>query len=94
MHVRTVSWQSVAKLWTLNRNIQFIYPDVPQNGQLNDAQKETLEYIKAHEGLSATSIADGLGKPYRTIIKHIAKLQSLGLIVRVGSKKTGGYKYV
>lgn len=36
-------------------------------GQLNDIQKETLEFIKTHEGYNTTRIANGLGKPFRTI---------------------------
>ena len=61
------------------------------NGQLNDSQKETLEFIKAHEGYNTTKIADGLGKPFRTIVKHINVLLELNMIERRGSKKTGGY---
>ncbi|MBR1514965.1 MAG: hypothetical protein IJ622_11855 [Bacteroidales bacterium] len=61
------------------------------NGQLNDSQKETLEFIEAHEGFNTTKIADALGKPFRTIDKHIKVLLELMLIERRGSKKTGGY---
>ena len=61
------------------------------SGQLNDSQKETFEFIKAHEGYNTTKIADGLGKPFRTIVKHINVLLELNMIERRGSKKTGGY---
>ena len=61
------------------------------HGQLNDSQKETFEFIKAHEGYNTTKIADGLGKPFRTIVKHINVLLELNMIERRGSKKTGGY---
>ena len=61
------------------------------NGQLNDSQKETFEFIKAHEGYNTTKIADDLGKPFRTIVKHINVLLELNMIERRGSKKTGGY---
>ena len=61
------------------------------SGQLNDSQKETFEFIKAHEGYNTTKIADGLGKPFRTIVKHINVLLDLNMIERRGSKKTGGY---
>ncbi len=61
------------------------------NGQLNDIQKETFEFIKAHEGYNTTKIADVLGKPFRTIVKHINVLLELNMIERRGSKKTGGY---
>ncbi len=61
------------------------------NGQLNDSQKETFEFIKAHEGYNTTKIADDLGKPFRTIVKHINVLLELNMIEHRGSKKTGGY---
>lgn len=61
------------------------------NGQLSDSQKETFEFIKAHEGYNTTKIADVLGKPFRTIVKHINVLLELNMIERRGSKKTGGY---
>ena len=61
------------------------------NGQLNDSQKETLGFIKAHEGYNTTRIAESLGKPFRTVDKHINILLGLNLIERRGSKKTGGY---
>ena len=61
------------------------------NGQLNDSQKETFEFIKAHEGYNTTRIANGLGKPFRTIDKHINVLLELNMIEGRGSKKTGGY---
>ena len=60
-------------------------------GQLNDSQKETLGFIKAHEGFNTTRIAESLGKPFRTVDKHINILLELNLIERRGSKKTGGY---
>ena len=52
------------------------------NGQLNDSQKETFEFIKAHEGYNTTKIADVLGKPFRTIVKHINVLLELNMIER------------
>ena len=61
------------------------------DGQLNDSQKETLGFIKAHEGYNTTRIAESLGKPFRTVDKHIKILLGLNLIERCGSKKTGGY---
>ena len=61
------------------------------SGQLNDSQKETLAFIEVHEGYNTTKIAEGLGKPFRTIDKHIRVLLEFKLIVRRGSKKTGGF---
>ena len=61
------------------------------NGQLYESQRETFEYIRVNEGCNTTAIAKGLGKPFRTIGKHINILLQLGLIERRGSKRTGGY---
>lgn len=47
--------------------------------------------MKAHEGFNTTRIAESLGKPFRTVDKHINILLGLNLIERRGSKKTGGY---
>lgn len=60
-------------------------------GQLNESQTTTLMYILAHEGCNTTAISEGLGKPFRTIDKHIHVLLQLGFIERRGGKKTGGY---
>ena len=64
------------------------------NGQLNESQKETLEYIRTHEGCNTTMISNGLGKPFRTIDKHIQFMIDTKIIERRGSKKTGGYYVV
>ena len=75
-----ITWK-IGKLW-LNGQL---------NGQLNESQRETFEYIRVNEGCNTTAIAKGLGKPFRTIDKHINILLQLGLIERRGSKRTGGY---
>ena len=60
-------------------------------GQLNEGQQETLNYIIQHQGCNTTIIAKELGKPFRTVDKHVRVLLSLSIIERRGSKKTGGY---
>ena len=61
------------------------------NGQLNESQRETFNYVKMHEGCNTTMISEGLGKPFRTIDKHILFLLKYGYIERRGSKKNGGF---
>ncbi len=61
------------------------------NGELNSAQKATLNYIKENAGCNATEISDKTGVPFSTIDKHIRVLLKNGKIERRGSKKTGGY---
>ena len=76
------------------RNLQNVTDNVAENGQLNESQKETLEYIRTHEGCNTTMISNGLGKPFRTIDKHIQVMIDTKIIERRGSKKTGGYYIV
>ena len=69
--------------------------DFGNNGRvvrLNEAQKDTYEYILEHEGCKTSDIANHFEKPYRTVYKHIQYLLELGLIERVGSRKSGGYR--
>ena len=61
------------------------------NGQLNESQRETFNYVKMHEGCNTTMISEGLGKPFRTVDKHILFLLKYGYIERRGSKKNGGF---
>ncbi len=77
-----------------NGNIVSNIQNVTENGQLNESQKETLEYIRTHEGCNTTMISNGLGKPFRTIDKHIQFMIATKIIERRGSKKTGGYYIV
>jgi predicted HTH transcriptional regulator len=55
---------------------------IENNGTLNESQRETFEYIRVNEGCNTTAIAKGIGKPFRTIDKHINILLQLGLIER------------
>ncbi|MBR4267207.1 MAG: hypothetical protein IKQ46_14225 [Bacteroidales bacterium] len=77
-----------------NGNIVSNIQNVTENGQLNESQKETREYIRTHEGCNTTMISNGLGKPFRTIDKHIQFMIATKIIERRGSKKTGGYYIV
>ncbi len=64
---------------------------IENNGTLNESQRETFEYIRVNEGCNTSATAQGLGKPFRTIDKHINILLQLVLIASRGSKRTGGY---
>lgn len=61
------------------------------NGELNSAQRVTLEFIQEHPGCKAIEISDKLSIPFSTIDKHIRVLLKGKQIERRGSKKTGGY---
>ncbi len=66
-------------------------PNGELNGELNSAQKVTLNYIIENEGCNATDNSEKTGVPFSTIDKHIRVLLKHGAIERRGSKKTGGY---
>lgn len=61
------------------------------SGQLSGPLKDVQSLIKKKPGILAKDISLELKRPYRTVIKQIYKLEDLGLIERIGSKKTGGY---
>ena len=89
--LKPVFKSSPSQFMTIIYSVEYDGVNGQLNGQLNESQKETFEFIKAHEGYSTTRIAEGLGKPFRTIDKHIHVLLKLNKIERRGSKKTGGY---
>ena len=89
--LKPVFKSSPSQFMTIIYSVEYDGVNGQLNGQLNESQKETFGFIKAHEGYSTTRIAEGLGKPFRTIDKHIHVLLKLNKIERRGSKKTGGY---
>ena len=64
---------------------------ITENGELNDAQRRTLDFIKKYPGCKAMEISSALNVPFSTIDKHIRTLLKSSAIERRGSKKTGGY---
>ena len=57
------------------------------NGELNDAQKATLAFIREHPGCKSTQISSSMSIPFSTIDMHIRSLLYKGLIEHRGSKK-------
>ena len=53
---------------------------------------EMLEVLNAHRGLNAAEIGQQLNLSERQIKTYITKLKQVGLLVRVGSNKTGYWK--
>ncbi len=64
---------------------------VDGSGQLSGQLKKVHSLIVQKPGIIAKDISKELGRPYRTVIKQIYKLENLSIIERRGSKKTGGY---
>ena len=51
-----------------------------------------VEILKDHPGLNAAEIGEKVGISERQVKAHINTLKAKGLIVRVGSNKTGYWK--
>jgi ATP-dependent DNA helicase RecG len=60
-------------------------------GELNERQNKVYLEIKNNEGINATALSKKLNIPFSTVDKYIRLFLEKNLIVRKGSKKTGGY---
>jgi len=64
---------------------------------VNEGVKERLvkiiAEIKRIEGIQGKAISDKVNVPYRTLKSDISLLSRLDIIIRKGSKKTGGYHF-
>lgn len=59
------------------------------NAPINELQKEIIEIIKGKSDISYDELAEKTGKDRTTIMRNIQKLKEIGLVSRIGSKKTG-----
>ncbi|WP_010259698.1 Fic family protein [Treponema primitia] len=66
--------------------------DDPVNDPVNDPAKALLTCIKMNPTYTYQQYADKLGKSNATIKRLVQKLKTEGLIVRVGSDKTGHWE--
>jgi Fic family protein len=62
------------------------------NSGLNVTQQEIIFLIKENPNIRAFEMAQKLLKPVRTIENNLGQLKEKGIIIRVGSKKTGYWK--
>ena len=60
--------------------------------ELSEKAIAVLEVINAHRGFNAAMIGEQVGLSERQVKTYITKLKEVGLIVRVGSNKTGYWK--
>ncbi len=59
---------------------------------LKEAMLDIIELLIKDKNLRASAIADKLGKPYKTIERHIKMLKDINAVIYEGSKRAGGYK--
>ena len=60
--------------------------------ELSEKAIEVLEVIQAHRSFNAAGIGEQVGLSERQVKTYITKLKQVGLLVRVGSNKTGYWK--
>lgn len=60
--------------------------------ELSDKAIEVLEVIHVHPSFNAAEIGEQVGLSERQVKTYITKLKQIGLLVRVGSNKTGYWK--
>lgn len=56
---------------------------------VTDRQHAIINLVKEHSNMTTTQMAERLGVTKRTILRDIEALKEKGLIIRVGSEKTG-----
>ena len=56
---------------------------------VTDRQHAIINLVKEHTNMTTTQMAERLGVTKRTILRDIEALKEKGLIIRVGSEKTG-----
>ena len=64
------------------------------NAPLNELQKKIIAFISIDPGISYDEMAQRLGKNRTTIMRNINKMKDMGLLLRVGSKKTGHWELI
>ena len=75
------------------RNKGALKPDFAAiNAPLTGLQKKIVASISSNPKISYDEMAQRLGKNRTTIMRNISRMKDMGLLVRVGSKKTGYWK--
>ena len=59
---------------------------------LSDLQTQILELIRQKATISYNELASVTGKDRSTVRRNVGKLKDMGLLRRVGSKKTGHWE--
>lgn len=69
---------------------QTVIGDKEKNvSDVTDRQHTIINLVKEHSNMTTTQMAERLGVTKRTILRDIEALKEKGLIIRVGSEKTG-----
>ncbi len=78
---------------TFSRSDAFIMPaDGTINGTITELERVILSLIKENHSVTIPELAEFCKKSVRSVNRVMASLRAKGLIVRVGSNKTGHWK--
>jgi predicted HTH transcriptional regulator len=64
------------------------------NGGVSLLQKQIINFMQQNSQISVAEIAKQSNKPRRTIENNVKKLKEKGIIVRIGSDKTGSWEII
>ncbi|MBR3647724.1 MAG: winged helix-turn-helix transcriptional regulator [Paludibacteraceae bacterium] len=62
--------------------------------KLNENQQIVLNIIRTNETLTAQVLAQKTGFGVRSVLRYLSELQSLGVIVRRGGRKSGYWEVI
>lgn len=74
--------------------IIIIWIEILKNDNLNKIDQTLLMLIKQNKYITIGELALKIGKSEPTIHRHIVNLTSKGMLVRVGSRKSGYWRVI
>lgn len=74
--------------------VQEMGPVAPKKAPLPDLQMQLLNLIRSNPAISYDELADRTQKDRTTVMRNIGKLKNSGILLRVGSKKTGHWEVI
>jgi len=66
--------------------------NAPINAPINVLQRQIIEFIRSDPATSYDDLAQSTKKDRTTIMRHIAKLKTFGLLKRIGPNKGGHWE--
>ncbi len=90
MFIANVPVNDTVKLSQLTERQRKIY-HIIKNGTINDTANDTANDV-VNDTVTAKTISESLGTSIITIKRDLAAMQSMGVIKRVGSDKTGHWE--
>ena len=72
--------------------VQSLSENAPINAPLSDLQVRILDMVRANPEETYDDMQEKLGKNRTTIMRNIQQLKEIGILKRIGSKKTGAWE--